>query len=103
MGLWLAVLTLGALRSPFAPGYVVFGAIWLVSLWAAEVDRARGGILLGLFYVTIVGLPLTNDTAMLSFSLVQQAALLGAMVWMIVRRAPRPVHDRVAAASADGC
>ncbi|KIG15116.1 hypothetical protein DB30_06024 [Enhygromyxa salina] len=87
--MWLAVLTLGGLRSPFAPGYVALGAIWLVSLGAAEVHRTRDGILLGLFYVTMSGLPLTEPVAMLSFSLVQQAALLAALAWVILRRPPR--------------
>ena len=32
VGLWLAVLTLGALRSPFAPLYVGFSALWLLCL-----------------------------------------------------------------------
>jgi alpha-1,2-mannosyltransferase len=38
---WLALLTLGAFRSPFAPGYVLFSALWMLSLLAIEVRHRR--------------------------------------------------------------
>jgi hypothetical protein len=67
---------------------VAFGAIWLVTLWSAEVRRAQHAVLLVLVYVVVSGLPLTNETAMLSFSIVQSTVLLAALVWVIVRRPP---------------
>lgn len=85
-GLWLAVLTLGALRSPFAPGYVGFTAIWLLSLWAAEVHRARGVVLLVVGFLLVGGTPPMPDAPMLIVSLVAQTVLLGLVAWFIVRR-----------------
>ncbi|PRP90215.1 hypothetical protein ENSA5_66760 [Enhygromyxa salina] len=85
VGLWLAVLTLGGLRSPFAPPYAGFAALWLLSLWAAEVRGLRSLVLIVAGFVLLLGLPPMPMVAMLSVSLVQQLALLGLVVWFIVR------------------
>jgi hypothetical protein len=42
---WLAILTLGTLRSPFAP-YVTFPVLWLLSVNSTEVRGVRATILL---------------------------------------------------------
>lgn len=85
VGLWLAVLTLGGLRSPFAPAYVGFAAMWMLSMWAAEAHRTRDVLLLGLGFVLLHGTPPMPDTPMLIVSLVEQAVTLGLVVWFIVR------------------
>ncbi|PRQ09116.1 glycosyltransferase family 87 protein [Enhygromyxa salina] len=85
VGLWLAVLTLGGLRSPFAPPYVGFAALWLLSLWAAEVRGARGVVAIVVGFVLLLGVPPMPAVAMVSVSMVQQLALLGLVVWFIVR------------------
>jgi Glycosyltransferase family 87 len=38
---WLGVLCLATLRSPFAPTYSAIGSVWLLSLWAGWIDRRR--------------------------------------------------------------
>jgi hypothetical protein len=56
--LWMGMLCLGSLRSPLAPGvYVSVGALWLLTLFAARVCRARGVILIALGFLIIPGLP----------------------------------------------
>lgn len=85
VGLWLAVLTLGALRSPFAPPYVGFAVLWLLSLWAAELRRPPGAVALALAFVLLCVTPPLPDAGLLLFSMVQQALLLALVVWFIVR------------------
>jgi hypothetical protein len=48
---WLALLTLGALRSPFAPAYVAFGVVWLMSLVALEIRGARAAATLVMLWL----------------------------------------------------
>jgi hypothetical protein len=84
-GMWLAVLTLGALRSPFAPPYVSFSALWLLSLWVAEVERGRQAAALTLVLVLMLGMPLASVPALVILSLINQATLLGMIVWFLLR------------------
>ncbi|MFI5297931.1 MAG: glycosyltransferase family 87 protein [Polyangiales bacterium] len=85
---WLALLTLGALRSPFAPGYVCFGALWLLSLVALEVRDARAAMgLTGLWLIASFPLPLPPAAAAIAG--IAPIALIDAfLVWVAVRRAP---------------
>jgi hypothetical protein len=85
VGLWLAVLTLGSLRSPFAPAYVSFPALWLLSWWAAEIERRRGVVALALVSLLMLGVPPLPDVALLLVSIVTQTVLLAVVVWFIVR------------------
>lgn len=85
VGLWLSVLTLGALRSPFAPPYSGFAVLWLLTLWFGELRRPRDAAPLGLCFALLVFAPPLPDAALLILSLVQQAALLGLVVWFIAR------------------
>jgi hypothetical protein len=84
-GLWLAVLTLGALRSPFAPGYVIFSALWLLSLWVAEVEHKREGVALAVVFVLMLGGPLDSVPTMVIISLINQAVMLALVVWFLMR------------------
>lgn len=85
VGLWLAVLTLGALRSPMAPGYVGFAAIWLLSLWSGEARRPRDAAGYGLAFVLLsIALPI-GEAGLLILSMVQQTVLVGMTVWFITR------------------
>lgn len=87
LGLWLAVLTLGALRSPFAPPYVGFAALWLLTLASAEVRRTRGALALALAFLFLsIPVPLP-PTGALILSIVQQTALLALVIWVILRPA----------------
>jgi hypothetical protein len=87
-GLWLAVLTLGAMRSPFAPAYIAFSALWLLSLWTAEVERKRQAVALVVVFVLMLGAPPVSVTAMMIVSLINQAVLLGLVVYFLLRRQP---------------
>jgi hypothetical protein len=40
---WLALLTLGAFRSPLAPPYVTLSTLWLLTLLAGEIRAGRRG------------------------------------------------------------
>jgi hypothetical protein len=84
-GMWLAVLTLGAMRSPFAPPYITFSALWLASLWVAEVERGRQAAALALVVLLMLGIPLESVPAMVTLGLISQAVLLGMVVWFLLR------------------
>lgn len=84
VGLWLAVLTLGGLRSPFAPGYVAFGALWLLTLWVADVRRPAHALGLAIVFIVLSGAPLSG-APLIVFSFAQQATLLALLVWFIAR------------------
>lgn len=90
-GLWLAVLTLGALRSPFAPAYVGFSAIWLLSLWAAEVEHKRQAAALAVVFVILLGTPPGPLLMMVIVSLIQQVTVLAVLVYFVLRpHSPTP-------------
>jgi hypothetical protein len=56
--LWMGLLCLGSLRSPLAPGvYVSVGALWLLTLFAARIRRAREVVFIVLAFLIIPGLP----------------------------------------------
>jgi hypothetical protein len=94
-GMWLAVLTLGALRSPFAPAYILFSALWLLSLWTAEVDRVREAVALVLvFLLMVVAPPVAVPPVMVSISLVNQAVLLGVVVYFLLRQYTATIASR---------
>lgn len=85
---WLTVLTLGTLRSPYAPGYVTFPLFWLLSLWAIEIRGAKGTILLVTAWLLLAGgapLPLTQ---LVIFSFVQQSVVIGLLLYSVFRKQP---------------
>lgn len=92
-GLWLAVLTLGALRSPFAPPYVSFSALWLLSLWVAEVGRVREAVALAVVFVLMLGPPPVSVPAMVILSLISQATLLALLAWFLLRPKSAPPRE----------
>ena len=84
---WLALLTLGSLRSPFAPPHVLVGLIWILVILSAQV-RSRwqvGGIvvvwLLFNFFV-----PMEAVAPTIALSLVRQTVLLAGLFWLVLRR-----------------
>lgn len=83
--LWLAVLTFGTLRSPFAPPYVVVPALWLISLWAAEIRGRVGAIgLMALWIATSVTPPLPLRP-LAALTIVQQMVLIGMVGYLALR------------------
>jgi len=83
---WLALLSLGALRSPLAPSaYVTASTLWLLAWLAAEV-RAPGGLLaFVLLWIAVAGLPPLKGNVEMVTSLACQAATIGVSVWVISR------------------
>jgi hypothetical protein len=85
---WLTVLTLGTLRSPYAPPYVLFPLLWLFSLWAIEVRNAIGTILIAVcWFMFSVPVPLSPTQNMI-FTLFHQAVIVGILVYWVLRKAP---------------
>jgi alpha-1,2-mannosyltransferase len=79
---WLALLSLGALRSPLAPPYVTMSMLWLLTLLAGEI-RGRAAWVAG-FVVTwalIMGPPPLTGTTEFTISSLGQLAGLAVCVW----------------------
>ncbi len=85
---WLIVLTLGTLRSPYAPGYVTFPVFWLLSLWAIDIRNAQGTILLAMVWLLLSFTPPMPLERVVVYSFVQQGVLLG-LLFYLPRRAGR--------------
>lgn len=86
--LWLAVLTLGGLRSPFAPAYVALGLTWLLCCSAHQLRGWRGGVWFVVVFVASIGLPPMPGAGMMMVGLGQQALVLGVVVYAILRVRP---------------
>ena len=54
--IWMSLLVLAALQSPFAPGYVSIGLLWAITLLASSVRSLRGGVCLVLLWLLLSGL-----------------------------------------------
>ncbi len=86
--MWAALAMLAALRSPYAPGYVVVAFPWLLSLRAADVRGWGAAIVMGLIWVaTTTPLPLSGNTQQL-VSISLQLLLIALCVYFLVRRPP---------------
>lgn len=86
--MWAALLTLASLRSPFAPGYVLFSLLWLLSLRAVEV---RGPVQVGVaavLWIAMSNAPPGDGAPTLIASLFQQALMLAILVHAPLRRPP---------------
>jgi hypothetical protein len=89
---WMSLLVLASLQSPFAPGYVVIGLLWAITLLSVEVRRLRGGVGLVLLALLLtVILPTASQPLLVAQSLLQSALAVGVPVWLIVRAVRRPV------------
>lgn len=110
--LWLAVLNLGSLRSPFVPdAYAWVGTIWLVTLLFASVRRPTFAAL-GVTVLLIAALSQvfdgmlspgqTTPTWMLGVTLAIQIVALALNVWVVwrslpgLRAAPLPASPSIA-------
>jgi hypothetical protein len=97
---WLALLTLGAFRSPLAPPYVTLSTLWLLTLLAGEI-RSRTSWTVGfvLAWLLIMGTPpLTGATEFIVAFLGQ---LVGLVVcwWALLGPGPAPADAPVPAPS----
>jgi alpha-1,2-mannosyltransferase len=99
--LWIALISLGALRSPFVPDtYGLIGPLWL---WLLLVAEKRGQDLpkLAALFVPLafvmpvvplawqnVGEPLLGPTAYILIASISQVVSLSLIAWMLFRRTP---------------
>lgn len=84
--IWLAILTLGTLRSPFAPPYVAFPVIWLLAVNSTLVRDRRGAVVLALVWMMLAiptPLPLPELAV---FTLFQQAVILALLMYAMFRK-----------------
>ncbi len=98
---WLALLTLGALRSPLAPPYVSLSTLWLLTVLAGEI-RGRTSWVVGfvLAWLLIMGPPPLTGAPEFIVSFLGQLVTLAVCVWPLLR--PRPAADAPAPALAVG-
>ena len=83
---WLTILTLGTLRSPFAPAYVTFSLVWLLSVSSTEVRGAKSTILLVVISLMLV-LPTPLPPPQLTiFTLVQQGVMMAFLMDSVFRK-----------------
>jgi alpha-1,2-mannosyltransferase len=93
---WLALLTLGSLRSPFVPeAYAMPATFWLLTLIAAEMPRlsrkhVAALLSLGLMFSTVLenNIPSRTVVPIVVFSLVREVLALSVNLWAIFRRMP---------------
>jgi hypothetical protein len=87
---WLALINLGALRSPFAPLYVVVSTLWLLTILAPEIHgRGRWTAALAAAWVlTSLVPPIPAVAALIAVSLTGQAIYIGVNAWVLLRRPP---------------
>ena len=85
---WLALLTLGAFRSPLAPPYVTLSTLWLLTLLAGEI-RGRTSWVVGFVvaWVLIMGPPPLHGATEFFLAFLGQLAGLGVCIWAL--RSPR--------------
>ncbi len=92
LSMWLGLLTLSAMQSPFAPGYVIMPMIWLLTLLAAEVKSTVGLIVFSIvFFLIAFPIPLTGTLGAIN-SLFQQAVVMGVILFALVRK-PGPLSS----------
>lgn len=85
--LWVALLMLSSLQSPFSPGYVMMPMLWLLTLLAADVKSVKGIALWTAAWILLAfPLPLPDGPALV-FSMVQQAVMYGVIVIALRRGA----------------
>lgn len=88
---WAALLTLCALRSPLAPGYVLFSFLWLVSLRAGHTRGWPAALAWGAAWLLVAVLPPLAPTSLAVATLLQQVVVLGLSAYVVLRPS-RPVE-----------
>jgi alpha-1,2-mannosyltransferase len=104
---WLALLTLASLRSPFTPdAYASIGTLWLLTLLAAATpDRSHAataglvlaGVSLSLVFDGLV--PADPPTLLVVTTLLVQVAVVAVNVWVVLKPYPAelPMAEEMAA------
>jgi hypothetical protein len=83
---WMSLLVLSALQSPFAPGYVIIGLLWAITLLAVEVQSARGAVTLLVLWIVLTIVPHLSVSLLGIFSILQSAVTIGVPIWLIIHK-----------------
>ena len=94
---WLALLSLGALRSPLAPSaYVVASVLWLLTFLAGDVrGRWQWVVAFVVAWAAIMGPPPLEGAAEFIVGFLGQGTAIGICLWVLLRRPALPVEDAV--------
>ena len=97
--MWLGLLAMGALRSPFAPPYAMFGAVVMWLLVLPEVRTRWQAVGWVAVLLAFQGIPAMEPFAVsAAASLVGQIVAFGAVAWVLLRaRPPRDAAEPRAA------
>jgi Glycosyltransferase family 87 len=90
---WMSLLVLAALQSPFGPGYTLIAVLWAITLLAVEVRTLRGGVFLVLLWLGITVVPPWPVLAWFAAHSVLQSTLAVAVPVWLIARAPRDVRS----------
>ncbi len=86
---WMSLLVLGALQSPFAPGYVQVGLLWATTLLAVEVRSLRAALGLVLLWILSNVLPPASSPRLMAFDCLLQSLLSVAVPVGLILRSVR--------------
>ena len=92
---WMALLTVAAMQSPFAPGYASFGLLWAITLLSVEVRRPIGAVGLFALWLAAFIAPPGLSAPGLVWSMTQTVLILVASVWLILRPSQSPLTPAV--------
>jgi asparagine N-glycosylation enzyme membrane subunit Stt3 len=84
--MWLCLLTLSAMQSPFAPGYVLMPAIWLLTILSSEIKGTVSWIVFTIvFALVFLPFPATGNLVAV-YSLFHQSLVMAVIVFGLVRK-----------------
>lgn len=87
---WMSLLVLASLQSPFAPGYTLIGLLWAITLLSVEVRGLVGGVVLVLLWLVLTVVPPVSVPVHAVYSALQTALAVGVPLWLIARAVRRP-------------
>jgi hypothetical protein len=88
---WLAVLMLASLRSPFAAPYVLSTMVLFLLVLATEIRSRLGlAVFLALCLLTFPPMPGSGAPVLVAVSLVRAVLLYAVLVWAVLRREAVP-------------
>ncbi|MFM2375379.1 MAG: hypothetical protein RLZZ165_476 [Bacteroidota bacterium] len=86
LSMWLCLLTLSAMQSPFAPGYVLMPAIWLLTILSSEIKGTVSWIVFTIvFALVFLPFPATGNLVAV-YSLFHQSLVMAVIVFGLVRK-----------------
>jgi hypothetical protein len=87
LAIWLALVMLASLRSPYAAPFVLSTMVVLMLALAAEVRSAATlGAYVGVIALFSVPTPSTNPSVLIALSLIRSLMIIAFLIWIAVRR-----------------